>query len=151
MYSSLTYLTDSEGQGGLACSSPWSHKELDMTEWTTTTVSHIGCFPQVFRNLFLQIVAQTTSPPSGLGSNVTSVRLTLTILFKVIALTSSTPSLLCSAQFYLLFPILYTYHLLRGYIIFLFIFIVFYLFSTPAGMAAPWKDLDFAHRYILSA
>ena len=74
----------------------------------------------------------------------------LTILFKVIALTSSTPSLLCSAQFYLFSPILYTYHLLRAYIIFLFIFIVFYLFSTPAGMAAPWKDLDFAHRYILS-
>ena len=23
---------DSEGQGGLACSSPWGHKESDMTE-----------------------------------------------------------------------------------------------------------------------
>ena len=23
---------DSEGQGGLACCSPWGHKELDMTE-----------------------------------------------------------------------------------------------------------------------
>ena len=75
VYSSLTYLTDSEGQGGLACSSPQSRKELDMTEWTTT-VSHIGCFPRVFRKLFLQIVAQPTSPPSRLGSNVTSVRLT---------------------------------------------------------------------------
>ena len=104
VYSPLMYLTDSEGQGGLACSSPWSHKELDMTEWTTTTISHIGCFPQVFRKLFLQRVAQPTSPPSGLCSNVTSGRLTLTILFKVIALTSSTPSLLCSAQFYLFSP-----------------------------------------------
>ena len=24
---------DSEGQGSLACCSPWDHKELDMTEW----------------------------------------------------------------------------------------------------------------------
>ena len=24
---------DSEGQGSLACCSPWGHKELDMTEW----------------------------------------------------------------------------------------------------------------------
>ena len=33
-------LGDSEGQGSLECCSPWSHKELDMTEWlkTTTTV-----------------------------------------------------------------------------------------------------------------
>ena len=28
---------DSEGQGSLACCSPWDCKELDMTEWTTTT------------------------------------------------------------------------------------------------------------------
>ena len=30
-------LGDSEGQGSLACCSPWAHKELDMTErlnWT---------------------------------------------------------------------------------------------------------------------
>ena len=29
-------LGDSEGQGSLACCSPWDHKELDMTElnWT---------------------------------------------------------------------------------------------------------------------
>ena len=26
-------LEDSEGQGSLACYSPWSHKEPDMTEW----------------------------------------------------------------------------------------------------------------------
>ena len=25
-------LGDSEGQGGLVCCSPWSHKELDITE-----------------------------------------------------------------------------------------------------------------------
>ena len=24
---------DSEGQGSLACCSPWRHKELDTTEW----------------------------------------------------------------------------------------------------------------------
>ena len=26
---------DGEGQGSLACSSPWGHKEVDTTEWTT--------------------------------------------------------------------------------------------------------------------
>ena len=26
-------LGDSEGQGGLACCSPWGHKKSDMTEW----------------------------------------------------------------------------------------------------------------------
>ena len=29
---------DGEGQGSLACCSPWGHKELDTTEWTTTTM-----------------------------------------------------------------------------------------------------------------
>ena len=29
---SLGKLGDSEGQGSLACCSPWGHKELDMTE-----------------------------------------------------------------------------------------------------------------------
>ena len=29
---------DSEGQGSLACCSPWGHKESDMTDWTMTTV-----------------------------------------------------------------------------------------------------------------
>ena len=28
-------LGDSEGQGRLTCCSPWGHKELDMTDWTT--------------------------------------------------------------------------------------------------------------------
>ena len=32
-------LGDGEGQGSLACRSPWDHKELDMTEWTTVTTS----------------------------------------------------------------------------------------------------------------
>ena len=26
-----------DGQGGLACCSPWGHKELDMTEWLNWT------------------------------------------------------------------------------------------------------------------
>lgn len=74
---------------------------------------------------------------AGRCSKVTSLSLTLTTLFKVTALTSSTPSLLCPAQF-CFFSILYTYHLLRGYIVFLLIFTVFYLSSpTPAGMGAP--------------
>ena len=32
---------DSEGQGSLACCSPWGHKELDMTKNRTTTSTHI--------------------------------------------------------------------------------------------------------------
>ena len=35
VYSSLTYLTDSEGQGGLACSSPWSQRVGQKSDWTT--------------------------------------------------------------------------------------------------------------------
>ena len=38
-------LGDSEGQGSLVCSSPWGHKELDMTEWLNATILHKGfCF-----------------------------------------------------------------------------------------------------------
>ena len=33
----LNKLGDSEGQGSLACSSPWGHRELDATERPTTT------------------------------------------------------------------------------------------------------------------
>ena len=29
---SLSKLVDNEGQGSLACSSPWGHKQLDTTE-----------------------------------------------------------------------------------------------------------------------
>ena len=32
-------LGDGEGQACLVCCSPWGHKELDMTEWTTTKIS----------------------------------------------------------------------------------------------------------------
>ena len=32
MDTSLSKLRDSECQGGLACCSPWGHKESDMTE-----------------------------------------------------------------------------------------------------------------------
>ena len=31
-------LGDGEGQGSLACCSPWGRKELDTTEWTTTNI-----------------------------------------------------------------------------------------------------------------
>ena len=34
-------LGDGEGQGSLACCSPWGHKESDMTDdWTTTTIDY---------------------------------------------------------------------------------------------------------------
>ena len=39
---------DSEGQGGLACYSPWGHKESDTTEWLNWTEHH---YPSIF--LFL--------------------------------------------------------------------------------------------------
>jgi len=32
---------DSEGQGSLACCSPWGHKELDMTEWLNNNLSKV--------------------------------------------------------------------------------------------------------------
>ena len=36
-----------DGQGSLACCSPWGHKELDMTEWseteTDTNINTFGC------------------------------------------------------------------------------------------------------------
>ena len=33
---------DSEGQGSLACCSPWGHKESDTTEERTLSLSYIG-------------------------------------------------------------------------------------------------------------
>ena len=32
---------DGEGQGSLACISPWGHKELDTTEWLNNNLNHI--------------------------------------------------------------------------------------------------------------
>ena len=32
---------DSEGQGNLACCSPWGHEELDMTEWLKNNSNHL--------------------------------------------------------------------------------------------------------------
>ena len=32
----------SEGQGSLACFSPWGRKELDMTKQLNTTINHNG-------------------------------------------------------------------------------------------------------------
>ena len=42
---------DGEGQGSLACCSPWGCKELDTTDWTTTTystLSKMNCCPLRF-------------------------------------------------------------------------------------------------------
>ena len=35
-------LGDGEGQGGLACCSPWGHKQLDMTGWLNDTTNLLG-------------------------------------------------------------------------------------------------------------
>ena len=37
---------DSEGQGSLACYSPWGHKELDMTEQQEKKKTKLPAFPQ---------------------------------------------------------------------------------------------------------
>ena len=34
-----------DGQGSLACCSPWGHKELDMTEWLNWTEATLMCMP----------------------------------------------------------------------------------------------------------
>ena len=39
-------LGDGEGQGSLACYSPWGHKELDTTEWLNWT----GAIREQLRN-----------------------------------------------------------------------------------------------------
>ena len=36
-------LSDSEGQGGLACCSPWGHKETWISDWTTTNILLVSC------------------------------------------------------------------------------------------------------------
>ena len=45
---SLGKLGVGDGQGGLACCSPWGHKESDMTEWLNKTAGdcdgRIGCW-----------------------------------------------------------------------------------------------------------
>ena len=50
-------LGDGEGQGSLACCSPWGHKELDMTDWLNWTerVYFIGI-------KYIHIVMQSSSP-----------------------------------------------------------------------------------------
>ena len=35
-------LRDSEGQGSLMCCSPWGYKELDLTEWLSSSKQHSG-------------------------------------------------------------------------------------------------------------
>ena len=34
---------DDEGQGSLACCSPWGHKELDATEWLNLSSKESAC------------------------------------------------------------------------------------------------------------
>ena len=60
-------LGDSEGQGSLACRSPWGHKGSDMTDWKTTTMEEellvfSGSWPALaitgmdFKTLFEEIL-----------------------------------------------------------------------------------------------
>ena len=49
-------LGDGDGQGSLACCSPWGHKELDMTEWLNWTDEHCGaCLSERFFWFFFNV------------------------------------------------------------------------------------------------
>ena len=47
-------LGDGEGQGSLACFSPWSRKELDTTEQLTHTQCDINSFPVLIQGKSLE-------------------------------------------------------------------------------------------------
>ena len=57
-----------DGQGGLVCCSPWSHKELDMTEWLNDTMRQLvilvtsststGCFYLLIKCILSKILKQ---------------------------------------------------------------------------------------------
>ena len=45
-----------DGQGGLACCSPWGHKESDTTEWLNwTELKILHCFLNIIRELKMNI------------------------------------------------------------------------------------------------
>ena len=81
MYMNLGKLEDSEGQGSLACCSPWGHKELDMTEQLHND-NDIPIF-NVLRNLksVFHSALQTFSPTERRGSNFSTTSLTLVIFW----------------------------------------------------------------------
>ena len=60
---SLSTLGDSEGQGSLACCSPWGHKELDTTEQLITTRENI---PLVEEVLVAKALHEERRGPTGL-------------------------------------------------------------------------------------
>ena len=64
---SLSKLGIVDGQGGLACCSPWGHKESDMTEWLNWTnwfCPYIWFHLFVYKSLFLSTWFQTSCPIS---------------------------------------------------------------------------------------
>ena len=52
-------LGDSERQGGLACCSPWAHKELDMTGWLNNNTTLHVTFPKQKGVSGLSVVSTT--------------------------------------------------------------------------------------------
>ena len=65
----------SNGQGSLACFSPWGHKESDTTEWlnwTETIFSDINCIIYRKRNLALHFFTLLTSRTSLFPLNFVS-------------------------------------------------------------------------------
>ena len=70
-------LGDGEGQGSLACCSPWGHKQLDMTEQLYNRAEHRECSLILIRLYNLQpfghqgeISWKTIFPWSGVGEMV---------------------------------------------------------------------------------
>ena len=70
-------LGDGEGQGSLACCSPWDHKELDMTERLNNNKSYCKSIESLseYNILAKQLKLQTgsSSPPPKLDHNLQSL------------------------------------------------------------------------------
>ena len=66
------YLGDGDGQGSLACCSPWGHKELDTTEWLNWT----KVWPRKNGRWVLGLkLAWRTSQPASSTAEIDKVRL----------------------------------------------------------------------------
>ena len=63
---SLSTLGDSEGQGSLACCSPWGRKELDTTEQLTTTRKNIPLVEDVLVAKAVHVLRRGLQELSGL-------------------------------------------------------------------------------------
>ena len=54
---------DGDGQGNLACCSPWGCKELDMSEWLNWTECLLQSFPDDLKDIFVRLVLPSDNFP----------------------------------------------------------------------------------------